>query len=239
MSFQLEIDDDLPRDQVLRRYLDLPKLASMLMMRSLYLCRSDLLPDRYEGAFTPSLKRKISESYKEKGIDFTYEKFKKELRGGVFLNCWTIGYDDNMALWKLYGKTNDCVAITTTVDKIRTTILAPNVNGRFYLRKVKYIKHWQDPDIPIKPYSNIFSYKLVGYSFEGEARIICDQFHETFGSTTKNLGVLLPINPSLFIRSIVVSPEASSWFLKVVKGIVEKYGVKCSLRRSMMAKKPI
>lgn len=239
MRIMHEIDKTLSKDDVLRRYLDLPKFISVLKKRALYLCRSDLLPDKYEGAFTPSLKKQIQDSYEKNNIDFTYDTFKKELREGVFLNCWSFGYDDNMAMWRLYGKTNDCVAVTTTVGRIEKAMNDFSEGGQFLLKKVTYIKHWQDPEISIKPYCHIFTYKLVGYSFENEARIILDRFQNTFQTSEKIEGVFMPVNLSAFIKSLVVSPESSSWFREVVKDVALKYGLKCPVRNSMMSKEPI
>jgi len=233
------IDESLKEGNVLRRYLDMPRFISFLKSSSLYLCRSDLFPDKFEGSFTVSVKEAIGNAYKKNRIEYTYEKFKKELREGVFINCWSLGADDNMALWKLYGKTDDCVAITTTVAKLRTALGNFTGQGRLSLRKVEYIKHWKDPKIEVKPYSNVFKYKTVGYAFENEVRIILDRFDQTFEATSKDEGVALPVNLGKFLRSVVVSPECSPWFKAVVQDIADKYGVICPIRNSSMSKQPI
>ncbi|OGP54454.1 MAG: hypothetical protein A2Y65_09745 [Deltaproteobacteria bacterium RBG_13_52_11] len=233
------IDEKLKDGDVLRRYLDMPRFISFLKTSSLYLCRSDLFSDKFEGSFTFSVKEAISNAYRKNQIEYTYEKFKKELREGVFINCWSLGMDDNMALWKLYGKTDDCVAITTTVAKLRAALDKFGGLGRISLKKVEYIRHWKDPKIEVKPYSNVFKYKTVGYAFENEVRIILDRFDQTFEATSKDEGVILPINLRAFLRSVVVSPECSSWFKAVVEDIVDKYGVTCPIRNSSMSKQPI
>jgi hypothetical protein len=238
-NIKISIDDSLKEENVLRRYLDMPRFISFLKSSTLYLCRSDLFQDKFEGSFTVSVKDAIINSYNKNKIEYTYEKFKKELREGVFINCWSLGADDNMALWKLYGKTNDCVAITTTVGKLSTALNNYTGQGCISLRKVEYIKHWKDPKIKIKPYSNVFKYKTVGYAFESEVRIILDRFSETFESPSKDEGITLPVNLSKFLRSIVVSPECSIWFKAVVQDVADKYGVICPIRNSSMSKKPI
>ena len=234
------IADDLLSDEaVLRRYLDVPRFISFLNTRALYFCRSDLFPDKFEGSFTFTVKEVISNSYKKNRIKYTYEKFKKELREGVFLSCWSLGVDDNMALWKLYGKTNDCVAITTTVAKLKAALHRFSGLGKLFLRKVEYIKHWKDPDIEIKPYSNVFRYKAVGYSFENEVRVILDRFSSTFKATSKDEGVTIPVDLSSFLRSVVVSPECSPWFKAIIRDIIGKYNISCPVRNSSMSKEPI
>lgn len=238
-NIKILIDEGLTERKVLRRYLDMPRFISFLKSSSLYLCRSDLFQDKFEGSFTVSVKEAIRNAYKKNRMNYTYEKFKKELREGVFINCWSLGADDNMALWKLYGKTDDSVAITTTVSKLSDALDNYIGQGRLLLRKVEYIKHWRDPQIEIKPYSNVFKYKTVGYAFENEVRIILDRFDQTFEATSKDEGVALPVNLSKFLRSVVVSPECSPWFKEVVQDIADKYGVVCPIRNSSMSKMPV
>jgi hypothetical protein len=236
---KINVDGRLRGGNVLRRYLDVPRLINVLKTSSLYLCRSDLFPDKFEGSFTPSLRGSISASYQKNKIEYSYDKFKKELREGVFLNCWSLGVNDNMALWQLFGKTDDCVAITTTVAKLKTALNGFAGSGKLSIRKVDYIRHWKDPEIEANPYSNIFRYKTVGYEFEQEVRVILDRFESTFESTSKDEGVFIPIDLGAFFRSIVVSPECSPWFKDVVKDLLKKYGVSCPVRNSSMAKNPI
>lgn len=233
------IDKELRDNNVLRRYLDMARFINFLRTKTLHLCRSDLFPDKFEGSFTLSVKEAIEVAYKKNRIKYNYDKFKKELREGVFISCWSLGADDNMALWRLYGKTNDCVAITTTVERLRTTLNEFDVIGQLSLRKVQYIKHWRDPKIEIKPYSNLFRYKTVGYAFENEVRVILDRHEKTFEATSKDEGIALPVNMQKFLRSIVVSPECSSWFKDVVKDIAYRYNVRCPIRNSSMSRQPI
>lgn len=234
---RIEVDSRLKFNNVLRRYLDVPRFINFLMSSSLYFCRTDLFPDKFEGSFTPSVRDAICAAYKINKIENTYEKFKKELRESVFISCWSLGVDDNMALWQRFGSTNNCLAITTTVKKLKVALNQFNGIGQLSIRKVDYIRHWKDPAIDVNPYSSVFRYKAVGYEFEKEVRIIIDRFD--FKSGEKDNGVLVPTDLSSFIRSIVVSPECSTWFRSVIKDISAKYGISCPVRNSSMAKEPI
>lgn len=235
----VSVDSSLRSNQVLRRYLDLAKFVELLRTQSLYLRRTDLFTDKFEGSFTPPIKAAIEEAYKVNGIDFSYEKFKKELREGVYVNCWSLGVDDNMALWELYGRSEASVAITTTVGKLQMELQALNLPGHTCISKVEYIKHWHSPKIEIFPYSNIFRYKVVAYDFEKEVRIIHDQFEENFEQKNKETGVLLGVNLDRLLRSIVISPAAQPWFYDLVKDIAQRYGVKTPIKKSKLAIDPI
>ena len=204
-------------NSVLRRYVDLAKYLSFLKSRSLYLCRVDLLQDKFEGSFTPSLRAAIEGSYEKNKVDFTYADFKKNLRECVYVSCWSLGADDNAALWSLYGKSQYAVAVTTTVGRLRDALQSWEGQGRIAIRKVKYVKHWRDPKLDIKPYSKVFQYKVVAYSFEKEVRVILDVVPpKNFETSERVEGHLVPVRLSAFIRSVVVSPEAPEWFFDLV-----------------------
>src|SRR6266852_1351525 len=236
---KVTVDPHLKDDDVLRRYLDMARFLSQVSSRKIYLCRGDLFQDKFEGSFTPSLKRKIEISYAQQEIDFSYEKFKKDLREGVFVSCWSLGADDNMALWRLYGSTTNSVAITTTVGRLREAMEAFQTPGHQFLQRVKYSKHWRDPALNVRPYSRIFEYKVIGYKFEGEVRLILDHVGHPFRAEDKSEGVLLPVDLNKFIRSIVVAPESSAWFKHVVEDVTRKYEIKVDVKTSKLAMDPI
>lgn len=233
------VDPELSDNRVLRRYLDLSKFIDLLRTQTLYLCRADLFQDKFEGSFTPSLRAAIEEAYLHNKSNFSYEKFKKELREGVYINCWTLGVNDNMALWELYGKSDASVAITTTVGRLRKEIAESPLLGTTNLCKVEYVKHWNDPKINIIPYSNVFRYKVIAYDFEREVRIIHDRFEQNFKRSEKENGMRLNVRLNNLLRSIVVSPSAQPWFIDLIKDVTERYGVTTPIKRSKLSLDPI
>ena len=236
---RFSVDPVLLDRRVLRRYLDLPKFIDLLRTQSLYLRRADLFQDKFEGSFTPSLKAAIEEAYNIHKTDFSYEKFKKELREGVYVNCWSLGVNDNMALWELYGKSDASVAITTTVGHLRKELATSSLPGTTSVCKVEYIKHWRDPKINIIPYSNVFRYKVIAYDFEREVRIIHDRLEDNFKRSDKETGVLLKVRLNQLLRSIVVSPSAQPWFIDLVKDVTQRYGITTPITKSKLAIDPI
>jgi hypothetical protein len=229
----------LKDNQILRRYLDLSKFIDLLRTKSLYLRRADLFHDKFEGSFTPSLRAAIEEAYSVHKVDFSYEKFKKELREGVYVNCWSLGANDNMALWNIYGKSEASVAVQTTVKRLRSEISTWQPGGNTSIDRVEYIKHWRDPAIDIHPYSNVFRYKVIAYEFEKEARIIHDRMEHNFAKSEKDTGLHIPVQLNRLITSIVVSPSAQPWFFELVTDVAKRYGVTAQVKPSRLAIDPI
>jgi hypothetical protein len=233
------VDSTLKDTDVLRRYLDTAKFVDLLHSQTLFFSRGDQFEDKFEGAFTKSIKHAIEQSYKINKIDSSYDEFKKKLRERVFLNCWHTSVDDSMAMWSTYGRSATAVAITTTVAQLRAVIQESNLPYFVSIARVRYVKHWRDPKLRISPYSNVFAYKVKAYEYEKEARVIIDRLHDEFDATVSETGMRIKVSLNKLLGSIIVAPEAPTWFHDLVIGVADKYGIKTPIRRSKLAMVPI
>jgi len=198
------INGDLRQDTVLWRYLDAAKLFDFFENSTLFFCRADHFSDKFEGAFTPSLRQQISDAYARGEIDYTYEQFKRRMRESVFINCWHRSQDD----------------IT--------------------IERVEYVKHWSDPKLDVSPdYARIFAYKTKAYEYEKEVRVIIDRAGQCTIPEINHSRIVVPIDATRLVRSIVIAPDAPPWFEKLVRQSALRYGVKAPVRRSKLATDPI
>ena len=233
------IDKGLSKSNILWRYLDMAKLMDFLENRTLFFSRADCFEDKYEGAFTKSLRHRIEDAYVRNNIDFSYEEFKECLRERVYINCWHKSAHDSMAMWRLYGTSTNSVAITTTVGRLAKVLERCEYKNYIAIRKVRYVNHWRDPELNIRPYSNIFTYKLKAYDYEKEVKVILDLFSETFDTDPFEGGIPIKVDVVELTRSVVVSPEAPAWFYDLVVDIVEKYELSAPVIRSKLSLEPV
>jgi hypothetical protein len=237
------IDGQLRHDTVLWRYLDAAKLFDFFENSTLFFCRADRFSDKFEGAFTPTLRQQISDSYARGEIDYTYEQFKRRMRESVFINCWHRSQDDSAAMWALYGKSECAVALTTTVGQLADTLEGMDEDHTIRIARVDYVKHWSDPKLDISPdYARIFTYKTKAYEYEKEVRVIIDRTgrsSRTLGPELLQSGILVPIDAATLMRSIVIAPDAPPWFEKLVRQSALRYGIEAPVRRSKLATDPI
>lgn len=233
------ISANLGKDDVLWRYVDAAKFFDFLENSTLFFCRGDKFEDKFEGAFTSTLRQKIIESYKTNKIDFTYEEFKQELRQRVFVNCWHRSRDDSAAMWALYGKSECSVALTTTVGRLANALEEQRLSHDLALERVEYIKHWRDPELDITPYARVFAYKTKAYEHEKEMRVLLDRSLGGFDTEVKDVGIAIKVNPATLLRSIVIAPEAPAWFDALVKKAAKRYGLVVDIRNSKLSGDPI
>jgi hypothetical protein len=237
---RIVVDDQLRRDTVLWRYLDAAKLFDFFENSTLFFCRADHFSDKFEGAFTPSLRQQISDAYARGEIDFSYEQFKRRMRESVFINCWHRNQDDSAAMWALYGKSDCAVALTTTVGQLAGTLEGIEEDHAISIARVDYVKHWSDPKLDVSPdYTRIFTYKTKAYEYEKEVRVIIDRTGHPLVPELLQTGLCVPIDARALLRSIVIAPDAPPWFEKLVRQSALRYGIQAPVRRSKLALDPI
>lgn len=229
----------LRRDTVLWRYLDAAKLFDFFENATLFFCRADHFSDKFEGAFTPSLRAQISEAHARGEIDYDYEQFKRRMRESVFINCWHRNQDDSAAMWALYGKSECAVALTTTVGQLED-VVAGIAEHKISIARVEYVKHWSDPKLDVSPdYTRIFAYKTKAYEYEKEVRVIIDRTRDAPALDPRQPGIVVPIDADRLLRSIVIAPDAPPWFETLVRQSAQRYGIRAAVRRSKLATDPI
>lgn len=229
---QITADPDIRHENILRRYMDLPKLLDLLHTGSLYFRRADGFDDRLEGALFPSFRKSLDEAFARKEVPHDADYFYRRARLGNYVSCWTIGAGDNMALWQLYGGVKTSIAVTTTVDRLIRCGFA--WNRSIHLHKVTYVDHRRVRNYVMGRFTDVLQYKSDAYKFERELRVIVPQQED--GWETNPIGIRLAL-PSVdaLVRSIVVAPEADPSFLEAVRELCRRYGLKAPVKRSMLS----
>lgn len=227
-------DTDLKDDTQLRRYLDLPKYIDLLRASSLYLRRADRFTDRFEGALTPAMRRAINSEPGEDCGPESADVFYRRCRMGTFVSCWTLGTKDSMALWQLYGGASTSVAINTTVRRLISVCLTwGELVG---LHKVRYIDHFENPNMAFSRYSDPLQFKHEAYDFEREVRVLLLR-QEDWERNPEGLQRSVP-DLSALVTSVGVAPEAGAWFFELVQDVTQRYGLKVPVRMSALATLP-
>ena len=154
---------------------------------------------------------------------------------GSYLRCWSLGAHDNMALWKLFGGASASLAITSTVDKLDD--MAKKWGEDVFIIKIRYIDHFMNPDMAVGNYTALLEFKNEAYKYEKEVRIIVPRQSEEWEHNPPSIR-LSAGNLSNLIRSVVVAPEAESWFFDLVEDLTNKYGLTSPVFRSKIANLP-
>lgn len=231
------------------RHLDFTKLLSLIDSRQLYFSRADKFDDPFEGSWPrlnvearkyipESISDEVGRNKYEAAVNTLPEIF-KNWRRCIAINCWHANEHESVAMWKLYLKSNEGIAIQSTYKKFKNCILdAENV----YIGKVKYI----DYEIDVINANNIlspFNHKRKSFEHEKEIRglIIRWPKEEPFSFTKDTIddGLTISVNLEMLIEKIYISPYAPARFKDLVGGVIKRYGYGFEIVQSELNKDPL
>src|ERR1700687_4844410 len=139
------------------RYMDFTKFVSMLESNSLFFARADRLGDPFEGSSSRGNEQLRSTVYGDLPAHVISEmresrtKHYKWQRQWTFVNCWHMNVGESAAMWKLYAKSNEAVAIKSSFGQ-----LASELDDETYVGIVTYIdfeRDWPPRNNALHPYA--------------------------------------------------------------------------------------
>jgi hypothetical protein len=141
-------------------------------------------------------------------------------------------------MWKLYGKTDRCIAVQSTYKNLRTC-LQDNV----YIGVVEY-KDYENEWIPEGDYLYQTICKRKEFEYENEIRAILfsppyENNKIIFKNNDGSTGKLVPIEPGKLIERIVLSPSSSKSFIEEVKKATREHGYEFNICQSSLSRDPV
>ncbi len=225
------------------RYMDFTKFVILLDKSALFFCRADKLGDPFEGSYPKAnvklRKTELQQAVKEGALspDLPIDKINAYMGNNLknFLefasvSCWCLSEYESAALWKLYIKSDQGVAIRSTFHCLKTSFR--DDSSDIFIGKVKYIDYQKDI-FPTKNPLYPFIYKRKSFEYEQELRAVTTEFppseHDKY--ITVDLDVL--------IDRIYVAPSSPDWFFELVKSVTKKYDLDKEVTRSALDAKPL
>lgn len=240
-----------PEDKNIKiwRYMDFTKFVSLLEEKCLFLSRVDKFEDPYEGAMShvnsriePSVWENKTPREKFNHMDMSRQmsRHRQMTRQWTYVNCWHMNNTESAAMWKLYAQTNESVAIQSTYSRLHQTL-----QSEAYIGMVNYIdyeKDWLPEGNGFWPYVH----KRLSFEHEKELRVLhqdlpVNEEMNRFDHDRVNneFGKSIPIDLSVLIENVYVSPTAPHWFYNLVANVSKKYGFEFDVKQSELSKTPV
>ena len=232
-----------PEDQaILYRYMDFTKFVSILDTRSLFFARADRLGDPFEGSLSKAnvaLRPLLYKDQIPKSWLPQIANFMKSNRQYTFISCWHEAIDESAAMWRLYARESDGIAIRTSFGSFVRSLEG---DDDVFVGKIQYV----DYDTTFIPEGNSlapFVYKRRGFEHENEVRAVTQESSKKGGNADLHDGALPvgryhPVNVSALIEEVVIAPFASEWFKNLVKSVAARYDLKAPVKISRLAESP-
>lgn len=241
-----------PADENMKiwRYMDFTKLVSLIDTKKLFFCRADKFDDPFEGSYprlnvefrkkTPiSLPKEHHQDYIN-GMKKRIEVNKDMLRY-ITANCWHMNEYESAAMWNLYLKSDEGIAIQSTYKLLKESIIDEE---DVFISKVKYIDYDKDLIVHDMDLSAAFIHKRISYEHEKELRAIAVKWPIeprglNFSKETIKGGLQIKVDVKTLIQKIHIAPNSPNWFKELVQSVVKHYGYGIEVIRSELDKDPL
>jgi len=229
-----------PDEKKIWRYIDFAKLISLLHKQSLYFPRADKLGDPYEGSFPKSNveQRKMAWTiHGGKPLSEVYRLFVKL----TVINCWHLNEHESDAMWKIYSKNTEGIAIRSTVGRLKSSLTEKKEKIKIF--QVEYTDY-DEETIP-EGTSSPYFHKRKSFEHEREIRAVMQKikYKENreidFDYTPfKDGGIYVSVDLSTLIETIYLSPACPEWQKDAIDSMLEKYSLNKEVRHSKLDESP-
>lgn len=243
----------MPESDYIIRYISLGKLIEMLDSCTLHLGRIDLFEDKTEGEWYANLAMAAGKAFYEwkaahdnedndatpQNEDELIEKI-RSLKQRSYISSWFSSDYLSIAMWKLYGLTDEGIAIRVRKDRLKNLHqinkeYLDSLNAEVLFSHVIYV---DDNEEEVKKiidknagHKGWFKFRNLllkhkAYKFEEEYRmsVILPPTE-----TEQPYGLRLSIGENLndFIDTIYLNPliHSKHWYIKVIKKVMSVFGI--------------
>ncbi len=218
----IKLPDD--PDTIVWKYLDLSKFLDLLLSKKLFMSRSDKFEDQYEGTFSEPTYEEIKKLAVDNPEFLNYYKTHREK---VAISSWHINEYESFAMWQIFTKNNEGLAIQSTIGRLQKAV-KPENNFDQYIGEVNYIDYKKEY-IPFEDLFFPFLFKRKSFQYEREVRILSD----TSKSDIKlNDGLKINVDINQLIEKIYIHPKSENWYKKLVIELVERLGFGFEIEKS-------
>lgn len=220
------------------RYMPMPQFVSFLT-HGMHIPKATLFDDDWEG-----LSRRMYEGWLSEKQEMDWAK------EWTYISCWYQSFNESMAMWNIYGKYSEAIAIHTSTSALMDVI----INNSFlkqYPKRFNFVTY-MDYKLYPKPlfdsvvnrrsnsnkrhiFNNLleeFYFKHRAFQHENEVRlcIVDKKPLDPFNKNPKS-GIIVQ-NVIDCIDMITLAPYSPDWYAEAVKDIVRKYGSNIEVQRS-------
>lgn len=226
------------------RYMDFTKFVSLLDKSALFFSRADKLGDPFEGSFSKANIELRPQVYKGEIPQETFIRlgeFVKSLKKFTAINSWYLNEYESAAMWKLYLKSNEGIAIQSSFEKLKDS-LKDEAHG-IHIGKVKYIDYEKDW-VPEGNSFHPFLHKRKSFEHEQELRAVIQEIPSKDDKIdlSKPLfddGIYISVDLDVLINRIYLAPTSPKWLRELVKSVTRKYGLDKEVHQSSLDDVPV
>jgi hypothetical protein len=169
--------------------------------------------------------------------------FRKGIIRQTFVSCWHQNEYESAAMWKLYLKSDEGVAISTTCDRLSRCFRDGTTYDIFVgtVRYLDYARHVINDGNVLQP----LFIKRCSFSHENEVRAVFSPIFQTPPQPAVSPepeppnGMSLAIDVKLLIEDVYVAPGTPDWVRDAVQSVLDSFNLNRTVRRSSLSESPV
>ena len=219
------------------RYLDFPKLVSMLEERALFFSRLSAFGDPFEGLYAQAnLTRRNRSALVSPGKvpeRFLKNSFLRHLDRTVIVNCWHLSDRESAAMWRIYGASEGAVCVQSTFGRLQECL--PDVD----ICRVRYIDYRVHP-VPESHVAMPLLHKRHSFEHERELRAFMLLSGRPYLETREaENGYWRSVDLRQLVQRVYVAPQAPRWIADLVVKVLARYRLPVPVLHSAMDDAPL
>ena len=226
------------KDQKVWRYMDFTKFVSILEDQALFFSRLSTFTDPLEGFLTKPVVDEFrnipdgltaEEEERRRAISESNLRVLRMGRNLIFVSSWHMNDYESVAMWELYLKSGEGVAIQSTVKRMIDSFA--NTENEVYIGQIDYVDYEND-EIPWNNVLYLALHKRKSFEHEREVRAIVM-------SPENSPGKLIDVDLNILIDRIFVAPNSPVWIHDLVKKAISRYGLSKKVVHSGLEQSPM
>lgn len=224
--------------------MDLAKYISLMKERALFFSSPRLLGDAFEGSYTrPNVENdlelaktvygEISVSSDEEMKNWIANRASMRyqayhgIQNVMYVNCWHMNEHESAAMWNLYAKSGQGIAVQTTYWRLGDSLVDVDTPTNVTVSGgvVKYVDYDRE-FISEENALNALLHKRKSFEHEQEFRALSIYVPpHSEGKMISFDGIHLSTDLDRLIERVYVSPGSPEWIKDVVESVTDKYGL--------------
>ena len=230
-----------PKDENAKiwRYIDFTKFLDLLDKKALFFPRADKLGDPFEGSFPRGnvVLRPVTYKITSKDTLKTISAFYEQFRRFTAVSCWHLNEYESAAMWKLYLKSEEGIAIQSTFKRLKDSFT--DEKPTIYIGIVKYLDY--EKELMGREGSlSAFVHKRKSFEHEKELRAVIQSFLRrrngeiNWSKPPFKDGLHACVNLDSLIEKLYLAPTCPDWQLELVESVVKSHGLNKEVIQSQL-----
>jgi hypothetical protein len=244
-----------PEHAKIWRYMDVSKLAALLATHALFFVRADTFDDKWEGTVSPNdltawgnmvVAREESQENRDKLIR-NYPLIFQKSRQHTYISCWHQNDGESAAMWKLYLKSGEGIALQTSFGLLRSEL--DQSTRPIRIGRVRYCDYKKDSipggqprKIGVAYVSGLFApfiHKRLGFLHENEVRAVFqDSYNSVDDLPESEFGLPVTVNVEKLVENVYVAPGTPAWLRDTVQSVLNKFEIDLRIQPSEFDEPP-